>query len=471
MLNQRIKSGRDVLEKKGSLDLKYTYFPHDSIAFEADVWDLQFRATTAGPPCDGKISFRDFSPSVKDEVKNFIAHLCWGEGLSNGTLKDALTPLRKAIPLLEKRHEADFSLLKLTQADALAIEDYFTPLNCGREDVGIVARFAKFLRERHAGEPADFRPNPLSLPVRRRPKRTFSDGLEQVIPDEVSSALMKPIYQERIALEEEIIRNSPERLSTSLLYPVVLMLLLYSGKRVSEILLLKQNCLRSPTSDEIKKLGYNGLWLAYKDTKAYLGEQEIFIQEPASHLVWEEVTRIRTRTSVLSEQSGLDYLFLTNTRIGKSEQVVQGEIRRINTRSFSLWLSGRTGDDKQVLHPGFIHRHNIKYRGEYYHINPHQTRHTLAHKAYLGGASYVVVGGHLGHKQTEAGLSPITGVYIHGFEREVKSIQEMNERRLVVGKAAPLIQNRSVNLRVLDPSDVAIWREQGMVLQPTLYGH
>ncbi len=65
----------------------------------------------------------------------------------------------------------------------------------------------------------------------------------------------------------------------------------------------------------------------------------------------------------------------------------------------------------------------------------------------------------------------MTGVYIHGQERDVKSIREMNERRLVVGKAAPLIENRSVSLRDLESSDVAIWREQGMVVHPTLYGH
>ena len=471
MANQQIKSGKGALEEPEALERQYKIFPHENIAFDADVWDLLFRATTACPPGGGKISFCAFSPSVKDEVKNFIAHLCWGEGLSNGRLQAALVTLRKALPLLEERHAVDFSLLKLSQADALAIEDLFAPLNRGREHVTVVARFAKFLRERHAGEPTDFRPNPLSLPIRRKSKRTYSDGLEQVIPDEVSSALMEALYQERIALEEEVTRNSPERLSTAHLYPVVLLLLLFSGKRASEILLLKQNCLREPTPDELKEIGYNGLWLAYKDTKAHMGEREVFIQEPASHLVWEEVARIRAQTSALAEQSGLDYLFLTNARFGRMGREEQGDIRRLSNLSFTHWLSGRTGDNHEVLRRGFIHRHNIKYQGEYYHINPHQTRHTLAHKAYLGGASYVAVGGHLGHKQTKEGLSPMTGVYIHGQEREVKSIREMNERRLVVGKAAPLIKNRSVNLCDLAPSDVAIWREQGMVVHPTLYGH
>ncbi len=343
MTTQQIKSGKGALEEPEALERQHKFFPHENIAFDADVWDLLFRATTACRPGGGKISFCAFSPSIKDEIKHFIAHPCWGEGLSNGTLMSALVTLRQAIPLLEERHAGDFSLLKLSQADAQAIEDHFAPRNKGRKHVTVIARFAKFLRDRYAGEPAGFRPNPRSLPSQRSSKRTYSDGLEQVIPDEVSSALMEALYQERIALEEGITRNSPERLRPAHLYPVVLLLLLFSGKRVSEILLLKRNCLREPTPDELKKIGFKGLWLAYKDTKAHTGESEVFIQEPASHLVWEEVARIRAQTSALAEQSGLDYLFLTNTRIGRTGREEQGDIRRLNDRGFSLWLSVTSG--------------------------------------------------------------------------------------------------------------------------------
>lgn len=125
----------------------------------------------------------------------------------------------------------------------------------------------------------------------------------------------------------------------------------------------------------------------------------------------------------------------------------------------------------EVLKGGFVHWYNIKYQGEYYYLNPHQTRHTLAHKAYLGGASYVDVGDYFHHKRTIDGLSPMTSVYLHGQKKDVQLIQEMNARRVVTGKAAPLISNRLVVLNHLDPSDATIWREQGMVLHPTHYGH
>lgn len=128
-------------------------------------------------------------------------------------------------------------------------------------------------------------------------------------------------------------------------------------------------------------------------------------------------------------------------------------------------------EEGDILSTGFIHRYNIKYLGEYYYINPHQTRHTLAHKAYLSGASYVEVGDHLDHARTKEGLSPITGVYIHGLEKDVQLIREMHERWLVTGKALPVLNNRSAVARHLDPSDVAIWQEQGMVVHPTHYGH
>ncbi len=229
------------------------------------------------------------------------------------------------------------------------------------------------------------------------------------------------------------------------------MLLLFSGRRVSEVLLLKRDCLREPTVEEMTETG-PGIWLAYHNAKAHLGQKEIFITEPAAQLVREQVARVREWTDALARESKLDKLFLTNW--------LRGENIRVPSRdTFASWLTG------------FIHRYNIKYQGEYYYINPHQTRHTLAHKAYLGGASYVVVGDHLDHARTTAGLSPITGVYIHGQEKDIQLIREMNDRRLLTGKALPVLNNRSAAVRNLDPCDVAIWREQGMMVHPTHYGH
>lgn len=434
------------------------------------MWNLHFRATTAVSQGSSKLSFRTFPLSVKDDVKEFIARECWGAGLSNSTIQKTLSILKAVISFLDQRIGENFSLTNLNRHDATAIEEYFTYLQnqySRRHYIAQVARFAAFLREQHAGEPADFHPDPQAIPYTTSMGKPYSQGLEQVIPDEVSEALMQAIYRHNLVLEERAKISSTELLSTDHLYLVVLMLLLFSGKRSSEILLLKRDCLRETTAEEVAETG-PGIWLAYHSTKAHLRQKEIFITEPAAQLVREQVARVRLLTEALAQESKLDKLFLTNWRAGgKGDR----NVRIPSRHAFATWLSGSTAENGDILAAGFIHTYNIKYQGKFYHINPHQTRHTLAHKAYMGGASYVVVGDHLDHTRTTEGLSPITGIYIHGEEQDVQLIREMHERRVVTGKALPVLNNRSIAVHHLDPSDVAIWREQGMVVHPTHYGH
>jgi hypothetical protein len=258
---------------------------------------------------------------------------------------------------------------------------------------------------------------------------------------------------------------------TQFLYTVALVLLLLSGRRISEVLLLRRCCLREPTGGEITKTRHEGIWLIYHNTKSKLEQQEIFMGEPGASLVRKMVERAQSLTEPLASESGLDRLFLTDSR-ARGYQGDKGIIiRTLTSKSFLAWLNGRMAEDSSVELAGFIHQYMITYTGEYYHLEPHQARHTLAHKAYLGGASYVDVGDHLQHKRTIAGLSPMTSVYLHGHEKDVQLIRQMNNDRTVVGKAAPLIDNRFVILNNLIPTDVTIWQEQGMVLHPTLYGH
>jgi integrase len=445
-------------------------FLHRDFTFDSDVWDLNFRAIVAEKPASNRFSFRAFPPSVKDDVKEFIARDCWGAGLSNGSIRTTLSTLRLAIVFLEQRVGENFSPVNLSRHDAAAIEEHFTYLKSQtiqRRYVACVAQFATFLRERHGGEPTDFRPDPQNIPLIHSKGRSYSQGLEKVIPDEVSEALMEAIYRHNLVLTERMKTSSSKRLSADHLYLVVLMLLLFSGKRVSEILLLPRDCLREPTIEEVAEAG-PGIWLAYHNTKAHLRQKEIFITEPAGQLVREHVARIREWTEPLAQESKLDKLFLTS---GFTRRAVKGKIRVPNRDAFARWLSGSVTESGDIMKGGFIHKYNIKYQGEYYYINPHQTRHTLAHKAYMGGASYVVIGDHLDHTRTTEGISPVTSVYIHGQEKDVQFIRDMHENRVVTGKALPVLNNRSVAVRHLDPSDVAIWREQGMVVHPTHYGH
>ena len=386
-------------------------------------------------------------------------------GLSNGWVQHSMAALRKTFRVLIERHGADLSPLRLTRDDAFVLEEYFrrTGIASARKQLAIVARFAAFLREQFDGSPADFRPNVLAAPKVDYKKRSFTEGLEQVIPDEVSGALMEAVGRHQLFLDEKIKKSKAKYLQSHQLYLVVLVLLFFSGRRISEVLLLRRACLREPSSDERAEIKEEGVWLVFHNTKVGLGQQEIFITEPAAALVGRMVERVQALTDLLAETGEHDGLFLTDSPYAG--------IRGITANTFDVWLNGRTTEDGDVVRTGFIHRYNIKFQGEYYHINPHQMRHTLAYKAYMGGASYVDVGDHLQHRRTITGLSPMTGVYIHGQEKDVQRIREMNEKRLVSGKAAPLIDNRLVVLKNLDSCDVTIWREQGMILHPTHYGH
>lgn len=405
-------------------------------------------------------------------MKEYIIHGIYGAGLSNSWASYTIGVLRKALRFLVEKHGSPFSPLALTRDDARSLEEHLCQSGRKRidDEISTVARFAVFLRHKYQGEPAEFRPNPRAAPASSHSeRRTYSEGLEQVIPDEVSSVLMEAVGREQLILEERIKHSKAKLPTTEFLYTVVLVLLLYSGRRISEVLLLRRCCLREPSGDEIMQIG-EGIWLIYHNTKGKLDEQEVFMGEPGASLVRRMVERARTLTESLAIESGLDRLFLTDSKSRYTPEA-KGFIRPLNSASFTNWLNGRVTEDKQVERAGFIHRHNIRYDGEYYQLDSHQARHTLAHKAYLGGASYADVGDHLHHKRTIIGLSPMTGVYLHGLKKDVELIRQMNCNRTVVGKAALLIDNRQVVLNNLSAFDVTIWQEQGMVLHPTLYGH
>jgi len=462
MVNNPSPADRDDLEKQDSRPA-FKYLAPQDFAFDEDVWNFSFRSRVARRS-SGKVSFVAFPDPIKHAVKEFIIHGTLVVGLSNTWMGQALAALKKALLPLWEQHGPQFSFLSLTQQDAMIVEDTISQsgVTNARGQIAIVARFAEFLRERYDGQPSSFRPRLQAAARHHYMKRSYSEGLEQVIPDEVSDALMEAMGRYQIFLDELVKRSKAKRPPTAHLYLAALTLLIFSGRRISEILFLKSDCLREPTAYEMEKTGQS-VWLEYHNTKVGLGLREIFVPDPAAGLVRQAVKRAQTLTEPLMKSSGLDLLFLSPT--------VRGEPRVLDSGHFTRWLSGRTSEDGHILQTGFIHRYNVRYQGQYYYINLHQTRHTLAYKAYLGGASYVDVGDHLHHKRSRTGLSPMTGVYLHGQEKDVQLIREMHSRRVVAGKAAPLIDNRFVILNNLASSDISIWKEQGMVLHPTLYGH
>jgi integrase len=463
MASSPFPAGKGGPEKQVSSSA-FRYLVPEDFDFDEDVWNFTFRSTVARRS-SGKVSFAAFPASIKREVKEFLAHGTLVLGLSNSWMHSAVAALKKALLPLCEEHGSQFSLLNLAQQDAMFVEETISQSGVihARRQIALVADFAEFLRERYDGRPAGFRPHPQAAPPHHYTKRSYSEGLEQVIPDEVSDALMEAITRHQIYLDELAKRTESKQSLAAHLYLAALVVLIFSGRRISEVLFLKPLCLREPTAHEMKKIGHEGVWLKYRNTKVGLGLKEVFIPEPGADLVRQAVTRAQRLTEPLREESGLDLLFLRYS--------ARGEPCMVDSGLFTPWLSGQTTKEGHVERPGFIHRYNIRYQGQYYYINLHQARHTLAYKAYLGGASYVDVGDHLHHRRTRAGLSPMTGVYLHGQEKAVQFIREMHARREVIGKAAPLIDNRMVVSNNLAPSDMSIWREQGMVLHPTHYGH
>ncbi len=442
--------------------------PGTPFIYSDDTWHLGFRETTAGSPSTGQVSFSDFPEVFKDDVKDFIAQAWLGDNLSNTWIRSTLGTLRRLMDALREHHAELPSPLMLTREDARLIEEHVKRLDIIRKrpSIATLAEFAVFLRENHDGQPADFRPNPANVPPTSRSKQTYTEGMERVIPDEVSAAVMWAAtyhVRRRDALAHQPNLKPPLH---DVLYPSVVQISHPSGRRISEILLLTRKPLREPTEDELVHTG-PGVWLLYCDTKLGHGEREAFIPEPLAAIVRDAVTRVATATAHLAEESKQDRLFLTDAVMAGKRRL----IRTVSARAYTLWLNGRMTAEGKVERPGFIHRYCVTYRGQYYQIDPHQTRHTLATKAYLGGAEYVDVGDHLGHKRSSTGLTPMTGVYIHGMKKQVETIREMNAQRVLTGKALPVINDKNVMIEGLRPEDMAIWREQGMIAQPTLYGY
>ncbi len=435
--------------------------------YEEDQWDLAYRATTAATPGASIVNFATLPETWKADVKAFVADGVLGRNLSNGWAQSTMSCLRLLIDLAVERHGQETGPEALNQQDARRVEEYIRSSGRvrGRGTIQVIAEFADFVRSHRLGEPKRFRPDPHVVPT--QPKRkTYSEGWERVIPDEVSSALLQAVKSrwEVLKVENRPVRGG--RLRSEELYLGVVVLLLFSGRRISELLLLPRECLRELTSRELEQTG-PGIWLVHHNTKTGTGLDEAFIPEPAAEMVRDAVMRIQVLTQGLAAISGLDLLFITNAQAGALNV---GTIRGVSSNAFRLWLNGRMTEDGQVLRPGFIHRADIRYMGEYYPIDPHQGRHTLAHKAYMGGADYAQVSDHLGHRRTRAGLNPMTGVYIHGEQDAVRQILDHADRGRLVGKAAPLVENRSAVISV-EPKDVAIYQEQGMLVLPTHYGH
>lgn len=403
-------------------------YPHAGFTVEDDTWDLRSRTSVPLKPSQHRVSFRDISASNRSDVKAYILERMLCHKLSNSWVQSTLGTLRKLDWCVTSRKGADVVYTELTQADAIAFERFVRDLGRQnpRAEVAAAARFTDFLRERHQGHPAHFRPDPRAVPGQREEKRPLTQGLERLVPAHARQELFGAIGR---CVRDEIQRQRPN--IALLIKLVALVILGLSGRRISEVLMASRQCLREPTQDELEVLEKAGVWLQYRNTKTGDGHyDEVFIPKPMAGIVRELVTCILSLTASLAEASGLDYLFLTCTRGGARRE---GFGQPVSEDAFRLWLCGRVGRNGRVERSGFIHRYGIEYLGEFYQIRPHQLRHTKAHLAYSGGASYTDVADHLGHRRTRMGLSPMTQVYIHSQQEAERQIGEWRMRKAAEG--------------------------------------
>lgn len=439
--------------------------PSSKFEFAAPIWDLSTRATTAQSPSDHQVSFKEFRPAMALEVKNFVLTLIAERELANSSIQSALCALRQMVRCLAPAHGADFSPMTLSQRDARVLEDYFAREGGrnAREQLARIARFAEFLRDTYDGRPADFRPDPRRVPKFDLRQRPYSEGLNRLIPDDVSAAIMRAIGR---IVHEETSRRVPSLRQLQNCTAIVLVLV--SARRISEILRVSRKCLRSPSNIELERIGA-GVWLIFTNTKTGDGAaDEVYIPEPAASLVRSLTERIHRMSADLAEESGKDFLFL---RRGKRQGGRPGAIGVVSQASLRLWFNGKTDEKGTVCRPGFIHRFGIRYKGRFYRLRFHQGRHTLSHAGYMRGASYIQIGDYLGHWRPRSGLSPMTGVYVHGGAKANEEIARMRSRRNKTENGDGLAKDREVRFLPPTAQEVLVSQEQGILLVPNHYGH
>src|SRR5258708_21649535 len=195
-------------DRAGPAELKVEQAPRAAAAslgvdYESDQWDLSSRETIAETPSGHRISFAAFPAGVKNEVKNFVLDDLVAGNRSNSWVRYSLVTLRQFARIVVERHGDGVTLADLSHGDAVAVEAFFRDHSSprARPRIALVAGFAAFARRQHGQVGPQFRPDPASVPPQQKSGRSYSEGLERVIPMEVRDALMAAVghHEERLA--------------------------------------------------------------------------------------------------------------------------------------------------------------------------------------------------------------------------------------------------------------------------------
>ena len=442
-------------------------YPGAKFRYTDDVWQLPPQAKRiATSPGGDLLNFSSLPDWMKMSTKAYVSWAWLGQDLSLSWLQGHLVMLRKLGDYVCQQRPDVRQLADLDREAAEGFVHYLrqgtSPENAYRQTCE-AGQFAHWVRNQY-NVAHSFRPR--SYAIKPRQTGVADSGEDRVIPTSVMEQLLSAASRRHTDLWARW-KNPRSRhpRASELLYLQVLRIMAATSLRISQILLMPRSTSEQNRPYRLSQDGEApGLWITFKETKTHQGVQERFVPQSLAELVQEALDVALAVTDTLAQEAQeLDYVFLTQSKGGA---LGGGAVRPISSKAFALWLNGRHDDEGNVLRPGFIHRHEIRYQGYYYTINPHQSRHTLATRLYLGGAGFGTVVEQLLHRGN------MTGVYTHGRDRDIQELQQALDAETVVGGkvAQALLYPDRVLVGPITDGRLKMLKDEGLYLQVTPYG-
>ncbi|GMA60809.1 hypothetical protein GCM10025859_12490 [Alicyclobacillus fastidiosus] len=441
-------------------------FPGAGFTLSDNEWDLSFRETRARTRTFSLLRFIGIQNWLNPYVKDFMMYNWMVRNLANSTLKQYLSGIDEFSRFLMAERPDVVQINSFDESVArgftLWVENLDSTISTKRSRYIGIDQFSRWLRRNVDGlETFYFQPH--YFPSPEPTYKTYLDRLEKVIPSEVRLQIMRAIKLEEHRLQGEMdkrFRTHKQQHKSALdklLFCQILKIVMATGRRISNVINLGRDPLRPPGPGDA-----DGVWVDYVEAKTRQGVQSVFVPAPMSDIVKEAVhtaQQITAELIALAEAADQNQLFLSSKH---------NIPRRMVYDNFIRWLNGKYHRPGSInkLERGFVHRYNITHNGEIYLIRSHNFRHTRSTLLRMGGAGYGTVKNDLLHRSAD-----MTGVYIHAHEQVAKELKELRDNRELSGKAAPLIENKSVRLTGFSDQELSLWREQGLFVQPTIYGY
>ncbi len=433
-------------------------YPGAGFIYNNDAWDLSYRMTTAVKPSGNILRYHNLLEWLKPSVKAYVSWGWLAREFSNSWCIRQIVALNHLSRYISRYHPEIVQLAQLGQSAAQGFSRYMRDEVSNTNSIAVVSvvgHFARWVRKQY-GLAMEFRPD-LSLLKQKSKQQNHSDNLERLIPYEVQDQLAAAVGKRHQELWDKWMNRPPSRRpkGSELLYLQVVKFLLATPLRISQILLMPREPKRESRSGEAP-----GVWVRFFESKTHQGEKEVFVPEDLADKVREAMAVATELTAILAAKSGFDWLFLTDSKGGAQGNAA---IRNVSSEAFRTWLNGRTDEDGNVIRPGFIHRSNIMYCGQYYPIDIHQTRHTIGTEVYNGGAGFGTASDHLSHRSKK-----MTGTYVHGLKRHISEVRQMFGKRL--RDDGFLIKEKEVFSGVISDDDLSNHKANGFYIQLTRYG-